>query len=136
VIPYRLSVVPEVLKVQEVPLSDEVTMVPEPPTVTTDTVELSVLVVLDELLDELLDEVQDMEMKLKRRRERMVMSRCFTWFPIGYFRITLYLTSIGLIYNVWGDRVVDVKIMNKSIVIFFIEFPFHIKDGSLSIIDI
>ena len=135
-IPYRLSVVPEVLKVQEVPLSDEVTMVPEPPTVTTDTVELSVLVVLDELLDELLDEVQDMEMKLKRRRERMVMSRCFTWFPIGYFRITLYLTSIGLIYNVWGDRVVDVKIMNKSIVIFFIEFPFHIKDGSLSIIDI
>jgi hypothetical protein len=99
VIPYRLSVVPEVLKVQEVPLSDEVTMVPEPPTVTTDTVELSVLVVLDELLDELLDEVQDMEMKLKRRRERMVMSRCFTWFPIGYFRITLYLTSIGLNYK-------------------------------------
>ena len=111
-------------------------MVPEPPTVTTDTVELSVLVVLDELLDEVLDEVQDMEMKLKRRRERMVMSRCFTWFPIGYFRITLYLTSIGLDYNVCGDRVVDVKIMNKSIIIFFIEFPFHIKDGSLSIIDI
>ena len=38
---------------------------------------LSVLVVLDELLDE----VQDMEMKLKRKRERM-MSICLTWFPI------------------------------------------------------
>ena len=65
-------------------------------------VELSVLVVLDELLDELLDEVQDMEMKLKRRRERMVMSRCFTWFPIGGYRRTQYITSIGLKYNVWG----------------------------------
>jgi len=79
VTPEKWFEVPEVLKVQEVPLSDEVTMVPEPPTVTTDTVELSVLVVLDELLDE----VQDMEMKLKRRRERMVMSRCFTWFPFS-----------------------------------------------------
>ena len=44
-------------------------MVPESPTVTNNT--------LDELLDELLDEVQDMGMKLKRNRERM-MSRCFT----------------------------------------------------------
>ena len=71
--PEKWFEVPEVLKVQDVPLSDEVTMVPELPTVTTDTVELSVLVVLDELLDE----VQDMEMKLKRSKERM-MSRCFT----------------------------------------------------------
>ena len=82
--PEKWFEVPEVLKVQDVPLSDEVTMVPEPPTVTTDTVELSVLVVLDELLDELLDEVQDMEMKLKRKKERM-MSRCFTWFPNWWF---------------------------------------------------
>ena len=80
--PEKWFEVPEVLKVQEVPLSVEVTMVPEPPTVTTDTVELSVLVVLDELLDELLDEVQDMEMKLKRNRER-IMSICLTWFPIS-----------------------------------------------------
>ena len=37
---------------------------------------LSVLVVLDELLDE----EQDMEMKLKRNKEK-IMSRFFTWFP-------------------------------------------------------
>jgi len=55
-------------------------MVPSQPTVTNNpvVVVLSVLVVLDELLDE----VQDMEMKLKRKREKM-MSRCFTWFTIG-----------------------------------------------------
>ena len=54
-------------------------MVPDSPTVTNNpvVVELSVLVVLDELLDE----VQDMEMKLKRRKERI--SRCFTWFLIS-----------------------------------------------------
>ena len=58
--------------------SGEVRMIPESPTVTNNpvVVELSVLVVLDELLDE----VQDMEMKLKRNRERM-MSICLTWFP-------------------------------------------------------
>ncbi len=71
--------VPEVLLVQEVP-SGEVMMVPEFPTPTNNTlevvVELSVLVVPDELLDE----VQDMEMKLKRKRER-IMSICLTWFP-------------------------------------------------------
>ena len=117
--PYRVSVVPEVLLSQEVPLSDEVRMVPDTPPVTKSpfpyvtsqslsdapevllsqvvpseevrmvpktptvtnnpvVVELSVLVVLDVLLDE----VQDMEMKLKRNIERM-MSRCFTWVPIG-----------------------------------------------------
>ena len=55
-------------------------MVPESPTVTNNpvVVELSVLVVLEELLEE----VQDMEMKLKRNRERR-MSRSFTWFPIS-----------------------------------------------------
>ena len=68
---------PELLEVQVIP-SVEVWMVPEPPTPTNNTVVLSVLVVLDELLDE----VQDMEMKLKRNRERM-MSICLTWFPIG-----------------------------------------------------
>ena len=63
-------------------------MVPESPTVTNNpvVVELSVLVVLDELLDE----VQDMEMKLKRKRERM-MSICLTWFPIkGFGKPKLY----------------------------------------------
>jgi hypothetical protein len=70
---------PEVFEVQEVP-SGEVRIVPELPTVTNNpvevVVELSVLVVLDELLDE----VQDMEMKLKRNMEKM-MSICLTKFP-------------------------------------------------------
>ena len=71
--------IPEVLEVHEIP-SEEVRMVPSQPTVTNNpvVVVLSVLVVLDELLDE----VQDMEMKLKRNTEK-IMSRCFTWFPIG-----------------------------------------------------
>ena len=58
---------------------------------------LSVLVVLDELLDE----VQDMEMKLKRNTEK-IMSRCFTWFTIGGYRRTQYITSIGLFYKEVG----------------------------------
>ena len=67
-------------------------MVPDSPTVTNNpvVVELSVLVVLEELLEE----VQDMEMKLKRNRERM-MSRCFTWFPIGGYRRTQYIPEYG-----------------------------------------
>ena len=75
--PLSVSDVPDVLSVQVVPFV-EVRMVPESPTVTNNpvVVELSVLVVLDELLDE----VQDMEMKLKRNIEKM-MSRCFTRFP-------------------------------------------------------
>ena len=86
-------------------------MVPEPPTVTTDTVELSVLVVLDELLDELLDEVQDMEMKLKKRNRERRMSRCFTWFPIsGLGKPKLYqnmwcFTRIGKITWRFSDSV-------------------------------
>ena len=30
------------------------------------------------------------------------MSRCFTWFPIGGFRRTQYITSIGLFYKEGG----------------------------------
>ena len=73
--PLRLFDIPDVLEVHEFP-SVEVRMVPSQPTVTNNpvVVVLSVLVVLDE--------VQDMEMKLKRKREKM-MSRCFTWFTIG-----------------------------------------------------
>jgi hypothetical protein len=61
--------------------SEEVRIVPLSPTLTNNpvevVVELSVLVVLDELLD-----LQDMEMKLKRNIEKM-MSICLTWFPIS-----------------------------------------------------
>ena len=94
-------VVPEVLLSQEVP-SGEVRMVPDSPTVTNNpvVVELSVFVVLDELLDE----VQDMEMKLKRNRERM-MSRCFNWFPklVGFIRRTLYIPQFGGVLQESGD---------------------------------
>jgi len=75
VTPLSLFDVPEVLEVQVV-ASEEVRMVPFQPTVTNDTVVLSVLVVLDVLL------LQEMMVKLKRNNEKM-MSRCFTWFPIG-----------------------------------------------------
>ena len=68
--------VPEVLLVQEVP-SGEVMMVPEFPTPTNNTLEVVVELSLLVVLDELLDEVQDMEMKLKRNKEK-IMSRCFT----------------------------------------------------------
>jgi hypothetical protein len=87
--------VPEVLLVQEVP-SGEVMMVPEFPTPTNNTlevvVELSVVVGVDLLL------LQEMMVKLKRKRER-IMSKCFIKFPIGYFRKTLHITSIGLFYK-------------------------------------
>ena len=86
--PLIWSDVPEVLSVQVVP-SEEVRIVPDSPTVTNNPVEVVVLsvvvlsvVVLSVLvvLDELLDEEQDMEMKLKRNKEK-IMSRFFTWFP-------------------------------------------------------
>jgi len=87
--------VPEVLEVQVIP-SGEVRIVPVTPTVTNNpvVVELSVLVVLDELLDE----EQDMEMKLKRNRERM-MSRCLTRFPfVGLGEPNIYHDS-GVFYK-------------------------------------
>ena len=96
---FRPNDVPEVLLSQEVP-SEEVRMVPDSPTVTNNpvVVELSVLVVLDELLDE----VQDMEMKLKRNTEK-IMSICFTWFPIGGLGEPNIYHDSGMFYkNVWG----------------------------------
>ena len=96
--PTREFDVPEVLEVQEVP-SDEVRMVPDWPTVTNNpvVVELSVLVVLDELLDE----EQDMEMKLKRNTEEM-MSICFTWFPISGLEEPKLYHDLGVFYKNWG----------------------------------
>ena len=76
----RLFVVPEVLVSIVVP-SDEVTMVPEPPTPTNTIVALSVPVLA--VLDVLLFFAQEMKVKLKRRREMRMSSRCFTWFPIS-----------------------------------------------------
>ena len=90
--------IPEVLEVHEIP-SEEVRMVPSQPTVTNNpvVVELSVLVVLDELLDE----VQDMEMKLKRNMEKM-MSICLTRFPIsGLGKPKLY-QNMWCFTRMWG----------------------------------
>ena len=79
VTPERDFDVPEVLSVQVVP-SEEVMMVPEFPTPTNNTlevvVELSVVVVVDLLL------LQEMTVRLKRKRERII-GICLTWFPIS-----------------------------------------------------
>ena len=42
--------------------------------------------------------LQEKTVRLKRNMEKM-MSICLTWFPIGWFRRTLYITSIGLFYK-------------------------------------
>ena len=64
----RLFVVPEVLEVQVVPLSDEVSMVPELPTATNETLEVVVVVlsVVVVLLSSLLFLAQEMTVRLKR----------------------------------------------------------------------
>jgi len=79
VTPTRWFEVPEVLSVHEFP-SGEVRMVPDSPTVTNNpvVVELSVLLEPSSLLL-----LQEMKTELKRRRKERMMSRCFTWFPIG-----------------------------------------------------
>ena len=78
----RLFVVPEVLEVQVVPLSDEVSMVPELPTATNETLEVVAVLSVEVLLSSLLFLAQEKMMKLKRKRES-IMSICFTWFPIS-----------------------------------------------------
>ena len=105
VTPFRLYMVPEVLLVQEVP-SGEVMMVPEFPT-PTNIVELSVVVVVDLLL------LQEMTVKLKRNKEKR-MSRCFTWFPIRWFRRTQYIPELGLNYKEGGKLWKVVKRNNSS----------------------
>ena len=63
----RLFVVPEVLEVQVVPLSDEVSMVPELPTATNETLEVVVVVLsVVVLLSSLLFLAQEMKVILKR----------------------------------------------------------------------
>ena len=68
--------------------SDEVRMVPESPTDTNNPLELvvsSVVVVVPEFsVDSSFSSLQEMTVKLKRKRER-IMSRCFTWFPFDGF---------------------------------------------------
>ena len=100
--------IPEVLEVHEIP-SEEVRMVPSQPTVTNNpvVVELSVLVVLDELLDE----VQDMEMKLKRKREKM-MSICLTRFPISGLGKPKFYQNMWCFTRMWEDCGGSVRVIN------------------------
>ena len=44
---------------------------------------------------------QEMTVRLKRKRERII-GICLTWFPIGSYRRTQYITSIGLFYKEVG----------------------------------
>ena len=62
----RLFVVPEVLEVQVVPLSDEVSMVPELPTATNETLEVVAVLSVEVLLSSLLFLAQEMTVRLKR----------------------------------------------------------------------
>ena len=82
--------VPEV-PVVHVDASDEVRMIPLSPTATNNPLEVVVVlsvVVEEELVISFF--AQEMTVKLKRKRER-IMSRCFTWFPIGGYRRTLHI---------------------------------------------
>ena len=67
-IPKRDCEVPEVLEHQEIPLSDEVRMVPSGPTATNDTVESHVVVVVVVLsvVDSSLSSLQEKTVRLKR----------------------------------------------------------------------
>ena len=69
-IPKRDCEVPEVLEHQEIPLSDEVRMVPSGPTATNDTVEshvvVSVVVVVLSVVDSSLSSLQEKTVRLKR----------------------------------------------------------------------
>ena len=71
-------------------------MVPELPTETNNGLEVVVVEVV--VVEDSSFSPQEKMMKLKRKRERM-MSRCLTWYPIGGFRRTQYITSIGLFYK-------------------------------------
>ena len=71
--------------------SVEVRIVPLSPTATYNPLEVVVVlsvVVEEELVISFF--AQEMTVKLKRKRER-IMSRCFTWFPIGGYRRTLHI---------------------------------------------
>jgi hypothetical protein len=71
--------------------SVEVRIVPVSPTATYNPLEVVVVlsvVVEEELVISFF--AQEMTVKLKRKRER-IMSRCFTWFPIGGYRRTLHI---------------------------------------------
>ena len=38
----------------------------------------------------------------ERKRTERMMSRCFTWFPIGGYRKTQHIPELGGFYKNWG----------------------------------
>ena len=97
----------EVTLSKDDPLSVDLKMFPDTPTTTKQPLlqltDEEVVVVPEEL--ELLDEssffAQEMRVRLKRKRERM-MSRCFTWFPIGGLGEPNIYHDSGVFYKKWG----------------------------------
>jgi hypothetical protein len=100
--PQRLFEVGEVTVLKDEPLSVDLTMVPDSPTPTNLVVSSVVVVVVPEFsVDSSFSSLQEMTVKLKRKRER-IMRRCFIGFLIGYFRKILNIPSFVGFYKNLG----------------------------------
>ena len=92
----------EVTLSKDEPLSVDLTMVPDSPTPTNLVVSSVVVVVVPEFsVDSSFSSLQEMTVKLKRKRER-IMRRCFIGFLIGYFRKILNIPSFVGFYKNLG----------------------------------
>ena len=99
----RLFAVGEVSLSQVEPLSVDLTMVPDSPTPTNLVVSSVVVVVVPEFsVESSFSSLQEMTVKLKRKRER-IMRRCFIGFLIGYFRNTLNIPQFRGVSQESGD---------------------------------
>ena len=94
--PQRLFEVGEVTLSKDAPLFVDLTMVTDSPTPTNFVVSSVVVVVVvpEFSVDSSFSSLQEMTVKLKRKRER-IMRRCFIGFLIGYFRNTLNIPELG-----------------------------------------
>ena len=83
--------------------SEEVRIVPLSPTATNNSLEEVVLsvVVLSVLFEPSSLLLQEMIVRLIRNVEKMI-SNCFTWFPIYWFRRTLHIPRLGGVLQVIG----------------------------------
>jgi len=100
--PQRKFEVGEVTVSKDAPLSVDLTMVTDSPTPTNLVVSSVVLVVVPEFsVDSSFSSLQEMTVKLKRKRER-IMSICLTWVPInGLGEPNIYHDS-GCFTRIWG----------------------------------
>ena len=101
--PQRKFEVGEVTVLKDEPLSVDLTMVPELPTPTNLVVSSVVVVVVPEFsVESSFSSLQEMTVKLKRKRER-IMRRCFIGFLIGFFRNTLNIPQFRGVSQESGD---------------------------------